>query len=216
MKNFFSLTFLFTLILSCGKKEQQVVREEPASVEEAIPLPPAPVTLFDNTATIDSFYRAIETETDNNPEVAEANEFIFNPFGVDEQELAPIPEYGRKINASVVVDKEATANRHYPETIDTIFTLQFDSSSIRFYYPALSERYMLFEATIKSPNISLKNNIRVGMSRSELLDQVKDYKLFIKEEGDSIMIWSGVTDTSLTFKLKNGKVQRIQYDPYLD
>jgi hypothetical protein len=80
----------------------------------------------------------------------------------------------------------------------------------------LAERYLLSSADIRSPNIALEDNIRIGMSRDELLKKLRGYSLYIKEQGDSIEVTALITDTSLIFKLQQGKLRQIKYHPYLD
>jgi hypothetical protein len=219
MKKNVYLLLLVGMSFSCGWEEQRAVRQEArVSPREEIPSPEPVVEEppFDNTAEIDSLAEAIDLDVEGHPGAAAGNAFIFNPFGVEEGAGKPFPLYRQKIKAPVAVKKEAYRNRHYPSRIDTIYHLQFDSSSISLYHPVLSDRYMLSEADIKSPNITLEPNIRVGMSRQELLNKLKEYKLYIKEQGDSIEVTSLVTETSLVFILQDRKLQRIKYHPYLD
>ncbi|CAN5843637.1 hypothetical protein BH24BAC1_BH24BAC1_33840 [soil metagenome] len=220
MKKQIGLLLLGLWGLSCERRESRtVVREEaavPSREEKAIAEPDAFARPFDNTAEMDSLAEAIGMEVENHPQAYAAQAFMFEPFGVTEQEARPIPAYRQKIQVPVSVQKEPVPNRHRPSRIDTIYHLRFDSSSISLYHPLQSEQYMLASADIKSPNVALKNNIRVGMSRNELLHLLQDYKLFIKEQGDSIEVTALITDTSLVFTLQQNKVRRIKYHPYLD
>jgi hypothetical protein len=219
---YIGLLLLSVLCLACERRESRTsAREEgaiPPREEKAAPMPEpeAFARPFDNTAEMDSLAEAIGMEVEDHPQASAAQAFIFEPFGVNEQEARPLPVYQQMIQVPVSVQKEPVPNRHRPTSIDTIYHLRFDSSSISLYHPVRSEQYMLASADIKSPNLGLKNNIRVGMSRNELLHLLKDYKLFIKEQGDSIEVSALITETHLVFTLKNDKLRRIKYHPYLD
>jgi hypothetical protein len=215
--------FIFRLLplvlyLACRRQEKQVVQQEADAPirKEIVAADPPEEEPFNNIAEIDSLAEAINLDVDSHPQAAAGNTFIFNPFGVDEREESPFPGYRQKIKAPVALQKQTVRNRHNWSQIDTLYHLRFDSSTISFYYPVLAERYLLSSADIRSPNIALEDNIRIGMSRDELLKKLRGYSLYIKEQGDSIEVTALITDTSLIFKLQQGKLRQIKYHPYLD
>lgn len=197
-------------------REEGAVPPRPEMREETSPSEPGRYERpFDNTAEIDSLTEAIGMDVDAHPQASAGQAFLSNPFGVDLEE-SPVSAFRQKIQAPVSVEKEPTPNRHRPVQVDTIYHLQFDSSSVSLYHPAESDRYLFASADIKSPNVVLKDKIKVGMSRNELLDELNNYKLYIKEQSDSIEVAGLIVETSLVFKLQNDRVRRIKYLPYLD
>lgn len=219
MKSYPYVLLLWALCLACESRESRTsAREEGAVPPREEATPPEPDRFerpFDNTAEIDSLIDAIGMDVDAHPQAAAGQAFLSDPFGVS-LGARPVSAFRQKIQVPVSVEKEPTPNRHRPSQIDTIYHLQFDSSTVSLYQPAKAERYMFASADIKSPNIVLKDNIRVGMSRNELLNELSEYKVYIQEQNNSIEVSGLIVETSLVFELQNGRVQRIKYNPYLD
>ncbi|WP_205500280.1 hypothetical protein [Rufibacter psychrotolerans] len=176
---------------------------------------PAPARNFNNTASMQAFYARIEMEAQDHPEVLKASEFISNPFLPADREPV-LQHYVAQVRTALQIVKDTIANLHNARYIDTLFQLTFDSSTVELYYPMYTKRFMLSYADIKSPNLALKNGIKVGCSRQELLEKLQAYKLFIKESRNVVEVCDLEQNSWLRFHLSKGKVSCIQYEGYID
>ncbi len=169
---------------------------------------------FNNTARMEAFYQRIELLEQEHPEVIKATAFISNPFLPVEEPV--LQQYAAQVRTKFEVLKDTIHNQHNTRYIDTLFQLNFDSSTVELYYPMYTKRFMLSYADIKSPNLSLKNGIKVGCTRQELLQKLMGYKLFIKETKNVVEVCDWERNSWLRFHLSKGKVSSIQYEGYID
>ncbi|WP_125077690.1 hypothetical protein [Rufibacter latericius] len=170
---------------------------------------------FDNTARMKAFYEHLEMVSEDHPDVIKAVAFISNPFLPVEEEPV-LQHYEAQIRTAFEVLKDTVTNQHKARYIDTLFQLNFDSSTVELYYPMYTKRFLLSYADIKSPNLALKNGIKVGCSRQELLQKLIGYKLFIKENKNVVEVCDWERNSWLRFHLSRGKVTSIQYEGYID
>ncbi|ALI98621.1 hypothetical protein [Rufibacter tibetensis] len=169
---------------------------------------------YNNTASIKAFYQRVEMLSEEHPEVTKASAFINNPF-------LPVAEpvlkhYTEQVRTACKIVKDTVTNLHNARYIDTLVMLNFDSSTVELYYPIYTKRFLLSYADIKSPNLALKNGIKVGMSRQDLLEKLQGYKLFIKEQKNVIEVCDWERNSWLRFNLSKGKISGIQYEGYID
>ncbi|KAA6433174.1 hypothetical protein FOE74_11850 [Rufibacter glacialis] len=169
---------------------------------------------YNNAASIKAFYERVEMLPEEHPEVAKASAFISNPFLPIEEPV--LKHYTQQVRTSCKIVKDTVTNLHNARYIDTLFMLNFDSSTVELYYPMYTKRFLLSYADIKSPNLALQNGIKVGMPRQELLEKLQDYKLFIKEQRNLIEVCDWERNSWLRFHLSKGKVTSIQYEGYID
>ncbi|WP_181305155.1 hypothetical protein [Rufibacter sp. XAAS-G3-1] len=169
---------------------------------------------FNNLARMEAFYERLQLVSQENPEVMKAAAFINNPFLPVEEPV--LQHYAAQIRTKLQVLKDTVTNQHKARYIDTLFQLNFDSSTVELYYPMYTKRFLLSYADIKSPNLALRNGIKVGCSRQELLQKLLDYKLFIKEQKNVIEVCDWERTSWLRFHLSKGKVSSIQYEGYID
>lgn len=142
-----------------------------------------------------------------------------NPFVANRSKSNELESYFERINADFTVDADPIENRHKSNVTDTVYTIRFGNSMMEFYAPTLSGDLLLQVADIKSSDIVLRNNLRVGMTQAELMNQLKAL-------GQEVRINSTPTEIvasnregapiSLHFYLKGGKVNRIRYEGYVD
>lgn len=142
-----------------------------------------------------------------------------NPFIASRSQGNHLSTYFDRINTDFTVDADAIENRHKPSLTDTIFTIRFGRSMMEFYAPSQSGELLLQVADIQANDITLRNNLRVGMSEAELLNRLKGQgdDMIITHGGDRILasVREGAP-ASLLFHLRNGKVSRIRYEGYVD
>ena len=142
-----------------------------------------------------------------------------NPFVANRSQSNSLSTYIERIDSDLTLDADAIENRHKPDVTDTIFTIRFGSSMMEFYAPSQSGELLLQVADIQSPDITLRNNLRVGMSQVELINKLKatGKDLVITQSNNQIIASNHEgAPTSLHFYLKNGKVNRIRYEGYVD
>ncbi|MFD3002522.1 hypothetical protein ACFS7Z_19275 [Pontibacter toksunensis] len=142
-----------------------------------------------------------------------------NPFVDSRSQSNNLSTYIERIDSDLTLDADAIENRHKPEVTDTIFTIRFGSSMIEFYAPSQSGELLLQVADIQSRDIILRDNLRVGMGQTELLNKLKatSKDLIITQSNNQIVASNHEgAPTSLHFFLKNGKVSRIRYEGYVD
>jgi len=142
-----------------------------------------------------------------------------NPFVSSRSQSNNLSTYYDRINSDFTVDADAIENRHKPNLTDTIFTIRFGSSMMEFYAPSQSGELLLQVADIQSSDITLRNNLRVGMAETELLHRLKAQgsELVITHSGDQVTAANREgAPATLHFHLRNGKVSRIRYEGYVD
>ncbi|ARS33987.1 hypothetical protein [Pontibacter actiniarum] len=142
-----------------------------------------------------------------------------NPFVANRQQSNNLSTYFDRIDADFTVDADAIENLHNPDVTDTIYTIRFGNSMMEFYAPTHSGDLHLQAADIRSASVSLRNNLRVGMSQAELMKSLKG-------QGSDIRIMQTPNEIvasnregapiTLHFYLQKGKVSRIKYDGYVD
>jgi hypothetical protein len=140
-----------------------------------------------------------------------------NPFVADQKQSKKLDAYFARINADFTLDAEGIENIHRAEVTDTIYTIRFGESSIEFYAPTQTGDLLLQMADIRNNGITLRNNMRVGMSQAETMTKLKNFDVRILQTPNEIVATSreGAPST-LHFYLKSGKVNRILYEGYVD
>lgn len=169
---------------------------------------------FDNTALINAFYEREDLDFDQHPDVRRASDFIANPFLP--ASTPALKHYTQLLSCRYQIEKDTVTNLHNAKYIDTLYHLNFDSSTVELYYPIYTKQYLLSYADIKSTNLPLKNGIKVGMTRDELLQKLKDYKLIIKEQKNLIEVCDWERNTWLRFHFSKNRLSSIQYEGYID
>ncbi|MBC3540986.1 hypothetical protein ACFSC6_06775 [Rufibacter sediminis] len=198
-----------------SKQEPDTPRVARAATQSRSTAPkPTYAANFDNTARMKAFYERMEMMAEDNPEVIKAASFIANPFLPMEEPV--LQHYAANIRTAYEVLKDTVTNQHKARYIDTLFQLNFDSSTVELYYPMYTKRFLLSYADIKSPNLALRNGIKVGCTRQELLQKLMGYKLFIKESKNVVEVCDWERNSWLRFHMAKGKVNSIQYEGYID
>lgn len=144
---------------------------------------------------------------------------LSNPFVASRSQSNSLSTYIERIDADLTLDADAIENRHRRDVTDTIFTIRFGDSMMEFYAPSQSGELLLQVADIQSPDITLRDNLRVGMPQEELLNRLKaqGQELDITQSNNEIIASNHEgAPMSLHFHLKNGKVNRIRYEGYVD
>lgn len=142
-----------------------------------------------------------------------------NPFVASRSQGNNLSTYFDRINVDFTVDADAIENRHKPDLTDSVFTIRFGNSMMEFYAPSQTGELLLQVADIQSGDITLRNNLRVGMSAAELLNKLKTQgnEMVITQSSDHIVASAREgAPASLHFHLKNNKVSRIRYEGYVD
>ncbi|WP_239022855.1 hypothetical protein [Pontibacter mangrovi] len=162
---------------------------------------------------------AVASDTASAGSSAATHDLLGNPLVADLQQSNDLNAYFDRIDANFTVDADAIENRHTPGITDSIYTIRFGDSFIEFYVPSQSGHLMLQVADIRSADVTLRNNLRVGMPQAELLSS-------LKRQGDDIRITQTPQQiiasaregapVSLHFFLQKGKVSRILYEGYVD
>ncbi|MBC5993199.1 hypothetical protein [Pontibacter cellulosilyticus] len=142
-----------------------------------------------------------------------------NPFVANRSKGNFLSSYYDRINTDFTIDADPIENIHRSTVTDTIFTIRFGNSMMEFYAPSQTGDLLLQVADIKNSDITLRNNMRVGMSQAELMSKLKTFGKDIRiTQNPNEVIASGYegAPTTLHFFLKNGKVSRILYEGYVD
>lgn len=142
-----------------------------------------------------------------------------NPFVANRSKGNFLSSYYDRINSDFTIDADPIENRHRSTITDTVFTIRFGSSMLEFYAPSQTGDLLLQVADIRNSDITLRNNLRVGMSQAELMSKLKAFGKDIKvnQTSNEVVAYSHEgAPTSLHFYLKNGKVSRILYEGYVD
>lgn len=143
--------------------------------------------------------------------------FLGNPFIASVTQSNSISSYFDKIQDDFSVDADAIENRHRPNVTDTIYTIRFGSSMLELYAPTQSGKLLLQVADIRNSSITLRNNLRVGMSQEELSGKLKTQNVHLQQSPEKIVASTkDGAPITLYFFLKNGKVSRILYEGYVD
>ncbi|WP_018477151.1 hypothetical protein [Pontibacter roseus] len=144
-------------------------------------------------------------------------EFLGNPILSDYRQSKKLDAYFSRINTDFTLDAEAIENIHRPSVSDTIYTIRFGESVIELYAPSQTGELLLQVADIRNAGIALRNNMKVGMGQPELMTKLKNFDVRILQTNSEIVATSVEgAPTSLRFFLKNGKVNRIRYEGYVD
>ena len=153
----------------------------------------------------------------NTPGPPATIDFLGNPFLASYSQSKRLDAYFARINTDFSLDAEAIENMHKPSISDTIFTIRFGESVIELYAPTLTGELLLQIADIRNTGITLRNNMKVGMSQPELMTKLKNYDVRILQTNSEVVATSVEgAPVSLRFFLKNGKVSRIRYEGYVD
>jgi hypothetical protein len=142
-----------------------------------------------------------------------------NPFISNRAKSNNLDNYFNQINSDFTLDADPIENRHKPTITDTIYTIRFGQSMMEFYAPTQSGDLLLQVADIKSNDISLRNNLRIGMTQVELMNRLKSLGKDIKVNQNANEVIASNREgapVSLHFYLKSGKVSRILYEGYVD
>lgn len=142
-----------------------------------------------------------------------------NPFVASRSKGNYLSSYYDRINSDFTIDADPIENRHKPTVSDTVYTIRFGSSMMEFYAPSQSGDLLLQMADISNSDITLRNNLRVGMSQAELMSKLKTFGKDIKVTQSASEVVASTHEgapISLHFHLKNGKVNRIRYEGYVD
>ncbi len=145
-------------------------------------------------------------KTTTNYKSISQQEFLKKPFGFDET----IENFVNCTKPKYQTQKLLRKNKHYAEKTDTIYHFTYRKSEIFFYRTHRGKEFLL-AGKVLDKQISLKNEIHVGITKDDFQDRFKDKLSFTS---DSIqMIGEG---TKYTFIFKDDKLQRINIDNYFD
>ncbi|SIQ50396.1 hypothetical protein SAMN05421545_0210 [Pontibacter lucknowensis] len=144
-------------------------------------------------------------------------DFLGNPFLSDYRQSKKLDAYFARISTDFTLDADPVENIHRPAITDTIYTIRFGESVIELYAPTQTGDLLLQVADIRNAGIALRNNMKVGMSQPELMTKLKNFDVRILQTNSEIVATSVEgAPISLRFFLKNGKVNRIRYEGYVD
>jgi hypothetical protein len=144
-------------------------------------------------------------------------DLLGNPFVASRTQSNSLSTYYDRINTDFTIDASAVENIHQPEITDTIYTIRFGNSVVEFYAPSQTGELLLQVADIRNSNITLRNNLRVGMSQAELMGKLRPHHLRVQQTPTEIVASNlEGAPNALRFYLKNGKVSRIRYEGYID
>jgi len=145
-------------------------------------------------------------------------DLLSDPF-VDSRSSS-LSAYYDHISTDFTIDADPIENLHQSDVTDTLYTIRFGNSMMEFYAPAQSGELLLQVADIKSDAITLRDNLRVGMSQAELMSSLKsknNQQLLITQTPAEIVAANREgAPVTLHFFLKSGKVSRIRYEGYVD
>jgi hypothetical protein len=144
-------------------------------------------------------------------------DFLGNPILSDYRQSKKLDAYFSRISTDFTLDADPIENIHRPTVTDTIYTIRFGESLIELYAPSQTGELLLQVADIRNAGIALRNNMKVGMGQPELMNKLKNFDVRILQTNTEIVATSVEgAPASLRFFLKNGKVNRILYDGYVD
>jgi len=146
-------------------------------------------------------------------------ELLANPFVAKHSQSNNLSAYYDRITSDFTIDADPIENRHKPSITDTIYTIRFKNSMLEFYAPTQTGDLLLQVADIQNSDITLRGNLRVGMSQAELMSRLKAQGQDIRiTQAPHLIVASNRegAPVSLLFHLKSGKVSRIRYEGYVD
>lgn len=144
-------------------------------------------------------------------------DFLGNPILADYRQSKKLDAYFARISTDFTLDADPIENIHRPTITDTIYTIRFGESVIELYAPSQTGELLLQVADIRNAGIALRSNMKVGMAQPELMTKLKNFDVRILQTNSEIVATSVEgAPVSLRFYLKNGKVNRIRYEGYLD
>jgi hypothetical protein len=95
----------------------------------------------------------------------------------------------------------------------TFFHLKYDKDSFSFF-KRLDSVEFYYWAELKTTNFSTKSGVKIGMTKKEVLNYWRKYK--IQKTPNVVIIGDEFMNSSIQFEFKNDRVNRISYDPYFD
>lgn len=144
-------------------------------------------------------------------------EFLGNPFISNRSQSNSLSAYFDKIQDDFTLDAEAIENIHRNSVTDTIYTIRFGKSVMEFYAPTQTGQLLLQVADIQDNSITLRNNIKIGISQKDLMGKLRGQNLQVRQTQNEIVAgYEEGAPSQLHFYLKNGKVSRILYEGYVD
>lgn len=144
-------------------------------------------------------------------------DFLGNPFLSDYLQSKKLDAYFARISTDFTLDADPIENTHRPAITDTIYTIRFGESVIELYAPSQTGELLLQVADIRNTGIALRSNMKVGMSQPELMTKLKNFDVRILQTNSEVVATSVEgAPSSLRFFMKNGKVNRIRYEGYVD
>ena len=106
-------------------------------------------------------------------------------------------------------EKKPELNKYVPGQIDTIEHLTFKESNFWVYHTI--DKNILMSSDIRNSEIPLSKEIKVGVSRSELLKALNT-----ESNSDTITVADLEGNTNVTLILKNNILSRIIYCAYVE
>ncbi len=155
----------------------------------------------------------------SSPSATGTTELLENPFIADRGQGNKLEAYFVRISDNFTLDADPIENRHKPDISDTIYTIRFGDSVMELYAPSNTGDLHLQEADIRNSGITLRNNMKVGMSQPELMNKLKqkgNQTRILQTTNEVVVTTQEGAPVTLRFFLKNGKVNRIRYEAYLD
>lgn len=107
------------------------------------------------------------------------------------------------------VENELRENRHVQGRLDTIKTLSYDDTMLRFH--TTKDLYAVESAEIEDTGFPLQESVEVGMTKSEL-EEVLDTEL----TSDYIRVGNKPETFVFSFTFKNNRLEKISFDGYVD
>ncbi len=162
---------------------------------------------------------AADTTSTRRNAIPATTSLLGNPFVANRSKGNFLSSYYDRINSDFTIDADPIENRHRSSVTDTVFTIRFGTSMLEFYAPSQTGDLLLQVADIRNSDITLRNNMRVGMSQAELMSRLKAFGKDIRVTQSSAEVVASSHEgapTTLHFYLKNGKVNRILYEGYVD
>lgn len=180
----------------------------------------------DNRAIVDSFYKAIDYDMGVNAVAQASDAFISNPFAdIQNLEAAKTDApYIGSVEVPVRRVAKPEPNRHDSSLTDSIVTLRFEAGShIELYRKTDSGEFLLLGADIRTPRCTLRDNIRVGMTESELQRTLSRLMLVQTYLPGRIEVEHPIVSSMLIFHMLEPEegatepfVARIEYTGYVD
>lgn len=133
------------------------------------------------------------------------SEFTMDPFGLGENPLK-----GLTAIKGSFTHYQTIKNRHVDNQIDTSFQVKINEDTFEIYKSAFKS--WLTAATINSDRFPVGPGMRIGMTKSELRDQLKlseNIPDFIRLQDVEGLEW-------LDFKFKEDKLFKIEFKGYMD